>query len=212
MNNLTNLQLLFFIFVSIISGLSFRFSLAYAKQLWAQTFHYSITFSLLPPITMVITKLISGNIALSLGMIGALSIVRFRNPVKNPFELVLYFGLITIGIAFAIDYKFGLGLTIILNFVILLFAFVEKIYEKKGKKIFSFSFDEANKKNFLLIKSTKPIKDIESNINLINYDFNKTENIFAYELIFENRSELTLIKKKLETNEEIINIQARFID
>ena len=30
----------------------------------------------------VIVKIISGNIALSLGMIGALSIVRFRNPVK----------------------------------------------------------------------------------------------------------------------------------
>ena len=50
--------------------------------------------------------LIAGNIALSLGMIGALSIVRFRNPVKSPFELTVFFGLITIGIAFAINYDY----------------------------------------------------------------------------------------------------------
>ena len=44
-------------------------------------------------------KTISGNIALSLGMIGALSIVRFRHPVKSALELIIYFDLITIGIA-----------------------------------------------------------------------------------------------------------------
>ena len=90
MSELSNLEFLLLIIISIICGLSFRFSLSYAKQLWAQTFHYTMTLSLLPPITMVITKLIAGNIALSLGMIGALSIVRFRNPVKNPFELVIF--------------------------------------------------------------------------------------------------------------------------
>ena len=43
---------------------------------------YFITFLLLPATTYVITKVIANNLALSLGMIGALSIVRFRNPEK----------------------------------------------------------------------------------------------------------------------------------
>ena len=43
----------------------------------------------------LITSIISSNIALSLGMVGALSIIRFRTPVKNPAELVYYFMLIT---------------------------------------------------------------------------------------------------------------------
>ena len=46
---------------------------------------------MLPLITLVITKVISGNIALSLGMIGALSIVRFRNPVKDPRDVAFLF-------------------------------------------------------------------------------------------------------------------------
>jgi len=91
MNELTNIEFLLFIFLSIACGLSFRFSLSYAKQLWSQTYHYTMTFSLLPPITMVITTLIAGNIALSLGMIGALSIIRFRTPVRSSYELVIYF-------------------------------------------------------------------------------------------------------------------------
>ena len=43
-------------------------------------------------------------------MVGALSIVRSRNPVKNSLELVVYFVLITIGIANSMHMKWGLTL------------------------------------------------------------------------------------------------------
>ena len=66
-------------FLAMISGLSIRISLSLAKQKWASTYHHTMSYILLPLITLVITKVISGNIALSLGMIGALSIVRFRD-------------------------------------------------------------------------------------------------------------------------------------
>ena len=82
----------------ILSGLVLRFSLSITGQNWVKTYQQTIAFLILPVVTYVITKTITGNIALSLGMIGALSIVRFRNPVKNPFELVMFFSLITLGI------------------------------------------------------------------------------------------------------------------
>ena len=210
MNELSNIEFLIFIIVSILCGLSFRFSLSYAKQLWAQTYHYTMTFSLLPPITMVITKLIAGNIALSLGMIGALSIVRFRNPVKNPFELVIFFGLVTIGIAMAIDYKYGVGLTIILNSVIVIFKFYEKISQKKGNKVYSFSFEEGNKNNTLIVKSRSRIRSLENNKNLDNLNFNNIEKVFSYELIFETRVELDVVKKDIEILDEIIDFQIKY--
>lgn len=212
MNELTNIEFLLFVFLSIICGLSFRFSLGYAKQLWSQTYHYTMTFSLLPPITMVITTLIAGNIALSLGMIGALSIVRFRNPVKNPFELVIFFGLITIGIAMAINYKYGLGLTIILNSVIILFKYYDNISEKKGNKIFSFSFEEGNKSNLLSIKSKEKISKIEESSSTSEYYFNKTDNSYNYELMFESRNDLNEFKKSIEKLEYIEDIQVRYVN
>ena len=210
MIEVSNLEFLILIIVSILCGLSFRFSLSYAKQLWAQTYHYTMTLSLLPPITMVITKLIAGNIALSLGMIGALSIVRFRNPVKNPFELVIFFGLVTIGIGMAIDYKYGVGLTIILNSVIIVFKFCEKILEKKGKKMFSFSFEEGNKNNTLIVKSNGRIQLLENNKNIDNFYFNKIENVYSYELIFETRNDLDIVKNQIEKKDEIIDFQIKY--
>ena len=143
-------------------------------------------------------------------MIGALSIVRFRNPVKNPFELVIFFGLITIGIAMAIDYKYGVGLTIILNSVIVIFKFFDNFYIKKGKKIFSFSFEEGNRNNILTIKSSVKIIKIEKNKNLSSFYFNKIEKIYFYELIFESREDLDKLKNDIDELDEIIDFQIKY--
>ena len=93
------LSIMLLIFIS----LSIRFVLILLGQSWIKTYAHTATLTLLPIITFVITKVISGNIALSLGMVGALSIVRFRNPVKSPFELSIYFGSITMGIAASVS-------------------------------------------------------------------------------------------------------------
>ena len=57
----------------IASGLLLRFSLVATGQAWAKSHAQTVAFMILPVITYVITKTITGNIALSLGMIGALS-------------------------------------------------------------------------------------------------------------------------------------------
>ena len=62
------------------SGLLFRTALIFTGQLWAKSHAQTVSFLVL--ITYVITNTIANNIALSLGMIGALSIVRFRHPLK----------------------------------------------------------------------------------------------------------------------------------
>jgi hypothetical protein len=210
MNQVSNLEFLALTLAAIFCGLSFRFSLGYAKQLWSQTYHYNLTFSLLPAITLVITTLIAGNIALSLGMIGALSIVRFRNPVKNPFELVIFFGLITIGIAMAINYKYGIGLTVIMNSAITIFKFVDDYFEKRGKKIFSYSFEEGNQLNILQIRAKNNIEIIEKHPKLNELNIDKKNQVFSYELVFVTKKELDEFKKEVENQTDIEDLQARY--
>jgi hypothetical protein len=210
MIELNNLEFLILTVVAIFCGLSFRFSLGFAKQLWSQTYHYNLTFSLLPAITLVITTLIAGNIALSLGMIGALSIVRFRNPVKNPFELVIFFGLITIGIAMAINYKYGIGLTVIMNLAIIIFKIFDNFFEKRGKKIFSYSFEEGNQLNILQIKSKRKLEIVESHINLNELSIDNKNQIFSYELVFGSKKELNDFKSKIENQKDIEDLQVRY--
>ena len=78
----------------------------------AKNYSQILVFTLLPVTGYLITSVISNNIALSLGMVGALSIVRFRTPVKNPSELVTYFILITIGIVVNVDGNLAINFTL----------------------------------------------------------------------------------------------------
>ena len=166
MQNPSYLEYLFFVILSILSGLGVRFALGYAKQTWAMTYHHTMSYALLPVVTMIITVLIAGNIALSLGMIGALSIVRFRNPVKNPFELVIFFALITIGIGFATNFILGLTLTVVTILLIVVAKIYEDISKKKGKELFSLSFEEGSTVHVMEIKSSSAIKELEESENL----------------------------------------------
>ena len=114
----------------------------YTGQAWAKSHAQTVSFLILPLITYVITNTIANNIALSLGMIGALSIVRFRHPVKSPLELIMYFALITVGIAASVRTKWAVQLIIVTIIIILLVKFFQSISKKYGKTLWG-SF-EAN--------------------------------------------------------------------
>ena len=61
-----------------LSGFLIRTALVVSGQKWANTYHHLATCLLLPGIRFIITSIIKDDIALSLGMIGALSIIRFK--------------------------------------------------------------------------------------------------------------------------------------
>jgi uncharacterized membrane protein YhiD involved in acid resistance len=63
------------------------------------SYNYNVSFVLITMITTVIIMTISTNIVLSLGMVGALSIVRFRTAVKDPLDIAYMFWAISAGIA-----------------------------------------------------------------------------------------------------------------
>ena len=79
--------------IVVFLGLALRYTLSFCNQNWVRTYQQTMSYVILPVVTFAITKAIAGN-ALSLGMVGALSIVRFRNPVKNSLELIMYFALV----------------------------------------------------------------------------------------------------------------------
>ena len=60
--------------------------------------NYNISLSAIALITAAIIIAIQSSIVVSLGMVGALSIVRFRNAVKDPLDLVFMFWALAVGI------------------------------------------------------------------------------------------------------------------
>lgn len=204
-----NKLLLQTVILSMLSGLSIRVLLSLVKQKWASTYHHTMSYTLLPAITFVITKVITGNIALSLGMIGALSIVRFRNPVKNPFELVIFFALITIGIAMSVNYKFGLLLVGVINFTIIASYLFEIIARKFDFHIFALSFDEGNSNNIIEIESNKEIELLHDNKFLLQYVTDKKLQNFHYRLASKSKEDIQRIRKEIDQHEGVLNIEVR---
>ena len=60
---------------------------------------FNISLILLTMVSALVLMLISSNLTLSLGMVGALSIVRFRTAIKDPIDTVFMFWAIGEGIA-----------------------------------------------------------------------------------------------------------------
>ena len=59
---------------------------------------FNVSLIIMALITSMIILTISSNIVLSLGMVGALSIVRFRSAIKDPMDIVYLFWSISLGI------------------------------------------------------------------------------------------------------------------
>ena len=210
MLNPSALEYLLLVILAIICGLGVRFALGYAKQTWAMTYHHTMSYALLPSITMIISSLIAGNLALSLGMIGALSIVRFRNPVKNPFELVVFFSLITIGIGISVNVKLGVLMTAVTILVILIAKKFEEISKKRGKNLFSLSFEEGSTIHIMEVKSISSIKILDENKNLSQSFSTKNPISYNYRLIFSDKNEINDLKKNIKENKDIESIEIRY--
>lgn len=61
--------------------------------------NFNISLAALALITAIVILTVQANIVISLGMVGALSIVRFRTAIKDPMDLVFLFWSISVGIA-----------------------------------------------------------------------------------------------------------------
>lgn len=88
LNNLVSLLLSFFIM--------FLYRVTYSGAAYSRKFNVSL--GMITLITTLIMSVISNNIALSLGMVGALSILRFRTAVKDVRDATFIFWCIAVGI------------------------------------------------------------------------------------------------------------------
>ncbi len=195
----------------ISSGLILRYSLTLTGQAWAKSHAQTVAFMVLPVITFVITKTIAGNIALSLGMIGALSIVRFRHPVKSALELIMYFDLIAIGIATSVRTKWAIQLILCTVIIIVAVKIVQKIYQKFGKSFYNLSFNEGIALNSIEVFAKKKIDLIENDNNLISLYNDMTQSEIVYRLTFDNKNQLNSFKKKIEGMENINKININLL-
>ncbi len=89
-------------------------------------------------ITLVVISIVKSSLALSLGLVGALSIVRFRTAIKDPEELIFLFFAIAIGLGMGADQRIPttIAFVIIMGFLLIRKYFQGKLFDNQQKSLF----------------------------------------------------------------------------
>ncbi len=175
--NPSDLDLLFLLIklpICLISGLLVCYINSYKSFPWLRNSLNLYVGGMLPVLGLVITVVIGSNIALSLGMIGALSIIRFRTPVRSSYELTIYFLLLTIGIAA----KVHLGVSITLTIVGCLFLPIISYFKKTIKN----DTETGKILNLNMIINFEQLKNLLKNENLADLSVVKIKDNSDYEI------------------------------
>ena len=139
-------------------------------------------------------------------MVGALSIVRFRNPVRSPLELTIYFASITLGIAAYVNLNWVLFLAFSTTLIFAILYIISKFYKKKLKKsFFEISFGEGIPLSTLEVKVSGHIKILDESRFLKSKKFNPDNNYYL--LATSEFSILKKIAKELEKDSNVISYE-----
>ncbi len=163
---------------------------------------FALSIILLAMVTSLVIRTINSNLALSLGMVGALSIVRFRTAVKDPVDTIFMFWAITAGI------MSGAGLyimTIIATLMLGVFYMISYMTNFKPRQ-----------KYLLVIKADKDYADYITKLMskkkkcLLKTESYKGNNVeFTFELADK---EISKEISKLKDQEEVESIHLVNID
>ena len=93
----------------------------YAGVMYSSSF--GVTLVALTMITTLVILAVTSNVVLSLGMVGALSIVRFRTAIKEPMDIAFLFWAIAVGIVLAAGFiPLAVIGSVIIGLILLVFA------------------------------------------------------------------------------------------
>jgi uncharacterized membrane protein YhiD involved in acid resistance len=152
---------------ALLLGISFGLILNWIVSKFSHLAHskgeYFFVYPVLIAVMILVITIIKTSLALSLGLVGALSIVRFRTPVKEPEELIYLFFAIAIGLGLGAGQLFPTSMSFA---VISLFIIGIKTI-KKSKKERSFYFEVSQNTKDL----SQTISTIESFLTQSKIDF-----------------------------------------
>ena len=166
-------------FLSIILGwLYCKYSAALSNKTM-----FAKNFILLSTTTMLIITIVKSSLALSLGLVGALSIVRFRTAIKDPEELTYLFLAIAIGLGFGANQTYVTITAFILTGILIIISFYSSGFKIPDKNMF-FTIECDNNQQLQIDSITKILAENCSLVKLRRFDTstNYFEAIFLIQL------------------------------
>jgi len=169
---------------------------------------FARNFMLLAMTTTLVITIVKTSLALSLGLVGALSIVRFRAAIKEPEELTYLFLNIAIGLGLGADQR----LITIVAFALIVGAIwikKQKIDFEDGQNLYLTVTSQGEKKIELndVVEALKPVC---SSLNLKRYDENAQTLEASFLVAFNDFDGLNQSKARLKKLDQ--NLQISFLD
>ena len=207
----------FFVAILLSLILSYLVKITYLKvgRALNDKDYFSDTFIPLAIITTLVITVIKFSLALSLGLVGALSIVRFRAAIKEPEELVYLFFIIAIGLANGANQFL---LSSIATAMIIGFLFARNIYKNYTDNEGNFSSD-SNVLSINIADNTKKnidetITELKKNfkylkLKSVNIEKNSSNYVFWYESENSNLKDLLKNISKLSDDNVSISIYSK---
>ena len=159
---------------------------------------FSKIFPLLTVTIVLIISIVKSSLALSLGLVGALSIVRFRTPIKDPEELVYLFLSIGVGLGLGANQTVP---TVVVFIFIILFMFINSLrqHEKNNKNLFLNIILKNNldTKNKILENISQMLIEFDKNYDLRRFDFSEQNVDINFVITINNISDLQKIFNKI---------------
>ena len=166
---------------------------------------FSNNFPLIGMTTMIIITIVKSSLALSLGLVGALSVIRFRTAIKEPEELSYLFFSIAIGLGLGANQTL---ITVVGFIIIAIYIYISNI--RKIKKVSTnfmsllISVNESN--NYDIDEITKIVYEKVSKLELkrLSSDSGELEILFKIEV--DKYKNIIDLKNNLKTNFKEMNI------
>jgi uncharacterized membrane protein YhiD involved in acid resistance len=169
---------------------------------------FASNFELIGLTTMIIITIVKSSLALSLGLVGALSIVRFRAAIKEPQELAYIFFTIALGLGFGADQR----LITVIGFAFLgLVIFLKNHFKSSdmGKNL-NFTILTQKPLNISFDSIVESISAHSKDMELKRLDENNKFLEASFLVEFNNFKELNEVRTALHELDD--SIQINFLD
>lgn len=169
---------------------------------------FSNIFVLLSMTTMLIITIVKSSLALSLGLVGALSIVRFRTAIKEPEELSYAFLSIAIGLGLGANQRLT---TIIGTLLILTLVVIRSKFSKKNRENYmNLIITSSNNNDLDLDEVVSEISKFSNSVRLKRLSENKDFLESSLTINIESFDKLIKIRNSLKINYP--NLTINFLD
>ena len=203
-------------FISFICCIILSFCLKYIYQeksiSLSNKSHISNILPLLSLVTFLVILIVKSSLALSLGLVGALSIVRFRTPIKEPEELIYLFLAISIGLGYGAGQIIPTTTISIIIFLVIWF-FVGNKYNKISSEYNLILICNHKDKNNNLVTNTYVVESLKvffDEFELIKYEVNDNKINFVIKVMIEDIKNFDEFQKKLSNDLDNLEINYHF--